>query len=436
MSGNRFDNIKDLFPTLSSREFEILQDVCNGMLYPEISKKLFIAEGTIKSHMGSVYIKLGLGQVKRSEKRILLFQEICPALNQYEFPPDSNDQENFIGEIPLEIEKMVEEDQRALLVIDSNESDFKDYEAEIIKRENIQIIDPTPKSEPRLRRFPWGWLIIGLIIGAGLVYLILTRYFPPTPEIIVHTSEPFVMVESKVEAIEVTKIVTPTHGPKEPSPTVEQAIVVVTATAQPTPTSDVRNVEPGFVFEDDFETGPDPAWEVISGELGMRQGWYTVTKPFNEVKTEHFMILSEYVWNNVSIEIGIQSFYGDVQSFNGAGGIIFRYLEDGSGIGLIFYPKGYGLEFGILSPERQWTMLDGTQATGDWISADGTTITVEVKDDLYYAYINNKLVTFTQIPNTEAGKIGLFFRTNREYNHLDQYAPRIDWIRVVSLQYE
>ena len=44
---------------LSAREVEILAMVANGKANREIAKRLFLAEETIKSHVGSILMKLG-----------------------------------------------------------------------------------------------------------------------------------------------------------------------------------------------------------------------------------------------------------------------------------------------------------------------------------------------------------------------------------------
>jgi DNA-binding NarL/FixJ family response regulator len=52
-------DIKESTPeALSIREFEILQLVANGLTYPQIADKLFIATNTIKKHMMNIFSKL------------------------------------------------------------------------------------------------------------------------------------------------------------------------------------------------------------------------------------------------------------------------------------------------------------------------------------------------------------------------------------------
>lgn len=47
-------------PSLSEREMEVLRLVAVGMTNKEIASKLFIAEGTVKTHVNSIHDKLGV----------------------------------------------------------------------------------------------------------------------------------------------------------------------------------------------------------------------------------------------------------------------------------------------------------------------------------------------------------------------------------------
>jgi DNA-binding NarL/FixJ family response regulator len=47
-------------PPLSEREVEVLRQVAAGLTNKEIASKLFIAEGTVKTHLNSIHDKLGV----------------------------------------------------------------------------------------------------------------------------------------------------------------------------------------------------------------------------------------------------------------------------------------------------------------------------------------------------------------------------------------
>ncbi len=43
---------------LTKKEFEIVQDIVNGITNPQIASKYFVSENTIKSHIKNIYLKL------------------------------------------------------------------------------------------------------------------------------------------------------------------------------------------------------------------------------------------------------------------------------------------------------------------------------------------------------------------------------------------
>jgi DNA-binding CsgD family transcriptional regulator len=49
-----------LAPTLTAREMEVLALLMSGKTNLEISRELFVAESTVKAHMGSIFVKLGV----------------------------------------------------------------------------------------------------------------------------------------------------------------------------------------------------------------------------------------------------------------------------------------------------------------------------------------------------------------------------------------
>jgi len=56
----RQDAMKEVAQVLSPRESEIVKMVAVGMRNKEIANKLFIGEGTVKSHLHAIYKKLGV----------------------------------------------------------------------------------------------------------------------------------------------------------------------------------------------------------------------------------------------------------------------------------------------------------------------------------------------------------------------------------------
>ena len=62
--GNPYKEIASLSP----RQKEVLQLLCEGKQYKEIAEALFIEESTVKAHMAGVYEKLGLIELNRNER--------------------------------------------------------------------------------------------------------------------------------------------------------------------------------------------------------------------------------------------------------------------------------------------------------------------------------------------------------------------------------
>ena len=62
-----------LVEAISEREIEVLQLLANGRTYKEIAQELFVSVNTIKSHLKSIYGKLGVNNSREavSQARLL-----------------------------------------------------------------------------------------------------------------------------------------------------------------------------------------------------------------------------------------------------------------------------------------------------------------------------------------------------------------------------
>ncbi|MFC1997822.1 hypothetical protein ACFLXI_09525, partial [Chloroflexota bacterium] len=246
---------------------------------------------------------------------------------------------------------------------------------------------------------------------------------PPSIEIVPTEASSELSVEERI-------------GTATPMPGQESTENKVTSTPIPEPTEVLQTMEPGFIFEDDFEDGPDPAWEVIRGDMGMEQGRYTVKQSFTRYNTYHYAILSDYYWQDVSVEIEIQKFTAFRGSnIDGLGGIIVNYQENKDAVVLVYIP-GSTLVFGYLSPDGQVATIDGSSDGAIGFHTGPHVIRVEVRGDIYSAFVDNELITYTQIPGKPVGQVGLWMRTNSMKDSLDYYAPRVEWIRVEALKPE
>ena len=220
-----------------------------------------------------------------------------------------------------------------------------------------------------------------------------------------------------------------------------QPVVVITATsAHATDTPEPITVQaPGFVFEDDFEDGPDPGWKIQYGEPGMANGKYTVVAPFVEnVKTNHFALLDEYNWGNATIEFEVSEYDSFASNRDGYGALILHYDHNKGGVGFIIHPHVQGVQFGTLNPNKEWTYIPGSLVGGQDYAGDfqlysrGYRFRVEVTGDTYIAYVEDRMVTSATIPGYQYGKIGFWFLTGDMRADPEYYAPRFEYITVES----
>ena len=125
--------------SLSPRQKEVLQLLCQGKQYKEIAEALFIEESTVKAHMAGVYKKLGLIELKRDERIFQIKSIYCPMLQEGEKPetfeelhedivdesepeeideePETNeiDDESEPEELTPEMDEMISSDEKAII---------------------------------------------------------------------------------------------------------------------------------------------------------------------------------------------------------------------------------------------------------------------------------------------------------------------------------
>jgi hypothetical protein len=236
------------FDTLTNREKEVLNLVCEGLIYKEVGAELFIAEATVKSHMGNIYRKLSLDELPNTQRTGQLFKIYCQMLK--ERPPSSNNDEEEEEEpepVPPEVERMVEEDEKALVL-----------------RQSPQIIDVSPKPAPKRKSRGSLWLFIGgIIVGIaillGLLYVfrepiiaLIAPGEPTTQEVAQKPSNTQKSVPSSTpEVNEVLIVVTATSPPSTNTPAPTNTSPPPTDTAVPTPFVPDNYYEIGEWYETD-----------------------------------------------------------------------------------------------------------------------------------------------------------------------------------------
>ena len=130
------ENIRERLEDLTERELEVLRMVCLGLEYKVIASELVITEATVKSHAQHIYIKLGIEEMIDSQRKKLLFSEICPALKEKEIRSSLSDNG---GE---------KEDKS-----ESSEEDESSKEEEPVIDVEAKDVEDTPEEKPSLPSF-------------------------------------------------------------------------------------------------------------------------------------------------------------------------------------------------------------------------------------------------------------------------------------------
>ncbi len=193
--------------SLSPRQKEVLQLLCQGKQYKEIAEVLFIAKSTVKAHMAGVYEKLGLIELKRDERVFQIKSIYCPILQEEEEEPEIIDApyedivvESEPVEITPELDEMVSSDEYAIIK----------FEGEKIP----MSIKPNEGKGSGVKRFfrTVFVLIVLVMVGFGGLYIWQNFFAKPeeTPE---YMSQPEVIPEVISEAI--SEVISPAKTQKE-----------------------------------------------------------------------------------------------------------------------------------------------------------------------------------------------------------------------------
>ena len=274
----------DCASKLTERQREVLRFVCQGISYKDIAADLFVAESTVKAHMGNIYQKLGLDSLPPAQRRKVIYEVCCPGLGKPLPPPEGTAVEPET--VPDSVARMVEEDERAIVPWEP---------APLVAPAEIIEVRPRPVRALRLR-----WLVFGMILGAilvsGLIYAFSDLIFGETS-----TSEQEVVgvvtvVEKLVEVtveVEKTVVVTAEPGPEQPTSPPQIVEVIVTATPLPTPIPSPIPTEP-------VNTPPDTILEV--GEWWKHEGvWMKVSDVLFD--DNGLIEISVEIWNKTGSDL-------------------------------------------------------------------------------------------------------------------------------------
>jgi len=115
------DNHHKKLATLSHRQKEVLQLLCQGKQYNEIAEALVIEKSTVKAHMAGIYEKLGLIELKRDDRIFQIKSIYCPLLREekepeiIDVPYEDIVEESEPVELTPEIDEMVSSDEKAII---------------------------------------------------------------------------------------------------------------------------------------------------------------------------------------------------------------------------------------------------------------------------------------------------------------------------------
>jgi len=262
-------DIIDKLRSLTSQQKKVLKGVCEGKPYKEIAKELFLSIETIKTHMGNVYLKLGLTDLPPTLRKKIIFEEYWPVFKEFDFdssaihqdePEDTEEPEP----VPEEVIDIVENDEKALVVIEPIIVDIPPVGEEPEtnpKKDQGKVKQIKPKNGKKKRRF-WRWMLFFIIIalivfGSMQVYSWARRFLN-------NVVVPMVAQETP-EVIPTQGFVQPTPQPIS-KPTIE-AVVVPTITAIPPTPQPTRTLSPkiSLPFYDNFSNGISSPWKVGYG---------------------------------------------------------------------------------------------------------------------------------------------------------------------------
>ncbi len=360
---------KEKLGNLTGREREVLSLFCQGKPYRDIASKLFLAERTIRVHMGNIYTELGLHDLELAERRKMLHEFFCPLLKE-DLPPPPPEPKELIPLTPKLAEQIAED------------------EYPLMKVEPV-VIDPPPNIRRR-RRTCSGiaiLLLVGLIVGIGGTVLVLnwlgffggaSAQVSPTS-----TNEVVAILENTPEPSE-TPLLLPTET--------MTADPTSTATLPPPPTATPFPLP----FTDNFDNGAKPEWEMVVGNWRMVDGAYTA----GDIDDWNVSLVGGEEWRDVVINVDAIT-----DNWNYSMRVIVRAYQ---GQYLVMDTNCCGSRF-ILIVDGQETVIGESEARGLTGSIDWHTnhIRIEARNGIYILFIDGVKLLTVQDNTFESGRVGL-----------------------------
>lgn len=273
------ENILKNLAKLTTRQREVLSMFCQGKSYEEIAKQLFISNGAVRSHLANIYESLGMDLLSVYERRKVIFQQYCPALQEFDFEKRKNEPKEPVPS-PSYVLDLVDEDEKALIVIDQG---FNGKKEEPIPPDT----PPRPPRPPIGRILRWIILVIFigfLIIGGVRVYIWLSELL----------SEQQHALDNNVQSDQM-----------KPKDFVEETPII----SEPdsfTNTPDFIQPpvlpQPEILFIDNFDAGLSSGWQVAYGNPLMVNGLLTTDE-------DTMMIIGNSEWTDYAVEFDADAGY-------------------------------------------------------------------------------------------------------------------------------
>ena len=193
--------------------------------------------------------------------------------------------------------------------------------------------------------------------------------------------------------VEITRVVPATVI--VPQTVVGTRVVVPTATPPPpTPTITV-------LFEDNFDNGFRPEWQVIRGN------WRTIDKRLSVDPSDGGEILvGDEQWTDYAVEMDIKA------DENVEWAVVQIILRDSDGKRAYFnlecrYFYRSGVDFGVADGGDPRRIIGRDVGCGDKLTSGTLPVRVVVRKDLYSFYMDGKLIIEIQDQGSARGKVGV-----------------------------
>lgn len=265
----------DKLGSLTGRQREVLRLFCDGLKYADIARELVISENTVKTHMGNIYVKLGLEYLDDGPRKKALHEVFCRALKEEVIeptgeivPPDEPEPEP----VPAHVMALVIRDENALVPVPSG---------------RVISIRPVPATKPPRQPRRGRWLLFGMILGTALTGCVVyaswqallwldARFGPRAATVVSQLTG--VPTDQSTETASADTTEAPTAIV---SPTTELVVVnTLPPEQQPTQTNaPATPTGPTVLFQDNFDTGLSEYWEVLSGSPVVVNGRLTANEP-------------------------------------------------------------------------------------------------------------------------------------------------------------